>query len=70
MTTKNIHCSSVTLWLQVHNPEINWETEEVKVTRCPPICRRKVAVKKEIEKRKKIGKRIRVADQADREEWK
>jgi len=56
--------------LQVHNPEINWETEEVKVTRCPPICRRKVAVKKEIEKRKKIGKRIRVADQADREEWK
>jgi len=25
-------------WLQAHNPEINWEKEEVKMTRCPPIC--------------------------------
>jgi len=24
-------------WLQAHNPEINWETEEVKITRCPPL---------------------------------
>jgi len=24
--------------LAVHNPEINWETEEVKMTRCPPLC--------------------------------
>jgi len=22
------------LWLQAHNPEINWKTEEVKITRC------------------------------------
>ena len=58
------------LWLQAHNPEINWETGEVKITRCPPICGRKIVVKEGIEKRKKIGKRIRVADQADREEWK
>ena len=28
------------LWLQVHNPEINWETGEVKMTRCPPLCSR------------------------------
>ena len=28
-------------WLAVHNPEINWETEEVKMTRCPPLCDRK-----------------------------
>ena len=27
-------------WLQVHNPEINWETGEVKMTRCPPLCSR------------------------------
>jgi len=25
-------------WLAVHNPEINWKTEEVKMTRCPPLC--------------------------------
>jgi len=58
------------LWLQAHNPKINWETEEVKMTRYLPTCGRKVVVKEEIEKRKKIGKRIRVVDQADREEWK
>jgi len=58
------------LWLQAHNPKINWETGEVKMTRYLPTCERKVVVKEEIEKRKKIGKRIRVVDQADREEWK
>ena len=58
------------LWLQAHNPKINWETGEVKMTRYLPTCGRKVVVKEEIEKRKKIGKRIRVVDQADREEWK
>jgi len=25
-------------WLATHNPEINWETGEVKMTRCPPLC--------------------------------
>jgi len=25
-------------WLQAHNPEIDWEKEEVKMMRCPPIC--------------------------------
>jgi len=24
-------------WLAAHNPEINWETGEVKMTRCPPL---------------------------------
>jgi len=28
-------------WLAAHNPEINWETEEVKMTRCPSLCGRK-----------------------------
>ena len=36
-------------WLQAHNPEINWETKEVKMTRCPPICKRNTAVKKDVE---------------------
>jgi hypothetical protein len=26
-------------WLQKHNPEINWETKEVRITRCPTGCR-------------------------------
>jgi len=25
-------------WLAAHNPEINWETREVKMTRCLPLC--------------------------------
>jgi len=25
-------------WLAAHNPEINWETGEVKMMRCPPLC--------------------------------
>jgi len=25
-------------WLAVHNPEINWETGEVKMTRCLSLC--------------------------------
>jgi len=25
-------------WLVTHNPEINWETGKVKMTRCPPLC--------------------------------
>jgi len=35
------------LWLQAHNPEINWETGEVKMTRCPPLCRRNEKLKGE-----------------------
>jgi len=43
-------------WLQVHNPEINWETGEVKMTRCPLLCGRNIKLKEE--KRGKKGKRI------------
>jgi len=28
------------LWLQAHNPEINWEMRKVKITRCLPLCNR------------------------------
>jgi len=28
-------------WLVVYNLEINWETGEVKMMRCPPLCGRK-----------------------------
>jgi len=40
------------LWLAAHNPEIDWEKGEVKMTCCPPICGRK---KQEV-KEKKVRK--------------
>jgi len=42
-------------WLAAHNPEIDWEKGKVKMTRCPPICRKR---KQEREKKevKKIEK--------------
>jgi len=39
-------------WLAAHNPEIDWEKGEVKITRCPPICGKK----KQEEKEKEIKK--------------
>jgi len=29
------------LWLAAHNPEIDWEKGEVRMTHCPPICGKK-----------------------------
>ena len=38
-------------WLVAHNPEIDWEKGEVKITRCPPICgKRKQEEKKEVKR--------------------
>jgi len=55
-------------WLQAYNSDINWKTGEVKMTRCPPLCRRNMTVKEDIEWRKKIGKRIRNVKKTDRDE--
>jgi len=40
------------LWLAAHNPEIDWEKGEVKMTRCPPICgkRKQKRKKREVKK--------------------
>ena len=48
-------------WLQAHNPEIDWEKGEVKMTRCPPICGRYTGKKKigpKIKRRRKGKKKI------------
>jgi len=39
-------------WLVAYNPEIDWKKGEVKMTHCPPICRRKKqeGKKKEVKK--------------------
>jgi len=41
------------LWLAAHNPEINWETGEVKMTRCPPLCGKN----KERKEKQELGKK-------------
>ena len=45
------------LQLQTYNPEINWETGEVKMTRCLPLYRRNTKEKdnKKIKKEKRVA---------------
>jgi len=35
-------------WLECHNPEIDWKTGEVKITRCPDECGKKWRVGKQM----------------------
>jgi len=56
-----------TPWLQVHNPEINWEIGEVKITRCLPLCRRNTKLKEE--KRGKKGKRMATLEEEKIVRW-
>jgi len=37
-------------WLAAHNLEINWETGEVKMTRCLPLCGGKSQKKKKVKR--------------------
>jgi hypothetical protein len=40
-------------WLHEHNPEIDWKTKEVQMSRCPPqclTCRTKAKVKRQVER--------------------
>ena len=41
-------------WLAAHNPEIDWEKGEVRMTHCPPICGKKKqeGERKEVKKRR------------------
>jgi len=58
-------------WLQAHNPEIDWEKGEVKMTRCPPICERYTGKKEmgpEIKKRRQGKKEIQ-EDEIERIRW-
>jgi len=57
-------------WLVAHNPEINWETGEVKMTRCPPLCGRR-SQKKEKVKRIATEEEEKIIRWAidDKEDW-
>jgi len=53
-------------WLAAHNPEINWETGEVKIIRCPPLCDR---VKIKEEDKKKREKRVVILEEEKTIRW-
>jgi len=57
-------------WLAAHNPEIDWETEEVKITRCLPLYGRK-SQKREKVKRIATEKEEKIVRWAidDKEDW-
>jgi len=54
-------------WLQAHNPEINWETRDVKMMKCLPLCGR--AVLKKEEKKVKKGKRMVILEKERMVRW-
>ena len=54
-------------WLQAHNPEINWETGEVKMMRCPPLCGINTKLKKK--KGRKRVKRVVMLEEEKMVRW-
>ena len=61
------------LWLAAHNPEINWEMGEVRMTRCLPLCRKN---KKKKKRTKEERRKREVKEEAavrwtvdDKEDW-
>jgi len=51
-------------WLAAHNPEVNWETGEVKMTKCPPLCGRNREKKRERDKRRLEREKREVEEEA------
>ena len=54
-------------WLQAYNPEINWETEEIKMTRYPPLCGRNTKLEKG--QKEKKGKRVVILEEEKMVRW-
>ena len=46
-------------WLAAHNPEIDWEKEEVRMTRCSPLYGKVVKIKRKKETREDERKIVR-----------
>jgi len=44
-------------WLKDHNPEVNWQTGEVQMNRCPPRCKGCRVIRKEQASRKRMETR-------------
>ena len=63
-------------WLAAHNPEINWETGEVKMTRCPPLCGKNEEKRRKKERGQLERRRREVEEEAairwmadEKEDW-
>jgi len=41
-------------WLAAHNPEIDWEKGEVRMTRCPPLCGKREKARKILERKEAV----------------
>jgi len=57
LTVSNLGKQSMILgytWLKDHNPEVNWQTGEVQMNRCPPRCEGYCAIRKERASQKKV----------------
>jgi len=44
-------------WLKDHNPEVNWQTREVQMNRCPPRCEGCCVIRKEQVSQKRMETR-------------
>jgi len=44
-------------WLAAHNPEIDWEKGEVKITRCPLLCGKNEKIRKDKERKEAVKRR-------------
>ena len=55
-------------WLATHNPEIDWEKGEVRMTRCPPLYEKAVRIKGKKEIREDEKRIVRWAVD-EKEDW-
>jgi len=55
-------------WLVAHNPKIDWEKGEVRMTRCPPLCGKAVRIERKKEIREDKKKIVRWAID-EKEDW-
>jgi len=55
-------------WLVAHNPNIDWEKGEVRITRCSLLCRKAVKIKRKKEIRKEEKKIVRWSVE-EKEDW-
>jgi len=55
-------------WLTAHNSEIDWKKGEVRMTRCPPLCRKAVRIREKKETREEEKKIVRWAVDK-KEDW-
>ena len=57
-------------WLAAHNPEIDWEKGEVKMTRCPLLCGKSDKVRKDKEKKEVVRrKQVRKMEEEKAINW-